>query len=83
LFLLDCDSIGFVTGRQNQNLSGGDTMGANPTQAIGITLFLIAFVLLAGAMAGGGILYLLGFLVMLGISIATFLKCKPWEDEKE
>ena len=32
-------------------------MGANPTQAIGITLFLIAFVLLAGAMAGGGILY--------------------------
>ena len=45
-------------------------MGANPTQAIGITLFLIAFVLLAGAMAGGGILYLLGFLVLLGISIA-------------
>ncbi len=50
-------------------------MGANPTQAVGITLFLIAFVLLAGAMAGGGILYLLGFLVLLGISIAMFLKC--------
>ena len=58
-------------------------MGANPTQAIGITLFLIAFVLLAGAMAGGGILYVLGFLVVLGISIATFLKCKPWESQKE
>ena len=27
-------------------------MGANPTQAVGITLFLIAFVLLAGATGG-------------------------------
>jgi hypothetical protein len=58
-------------------------MGANPTQAIGIALLLIAFALLAGAMAGGGILYLVGFLVLLGISIAMFLKCKPWEDQKE
>ena len=58
-------------------------MGANPTQAIGITLFLIAFVLLAGAMAGGGILYLIGFLVLLGISIAVFMKCKPWENQIE
>ena len=58
-------------------------MGANPTQAIGIALFLIAFVLLAGAMAGGGILYVLGFLVLLGISIAAFLKVKPLEHQKE
>jgi hypothetical protein len=34
-------------------------------------------------MAGGGILYLLGFLILLGISIAMFMKCKPWEDQKE
>ncbi len=58
-------------------------MGANSTQAVGIVLFLIAFVLLAGAMAGGGILYLLGSLVLLGISIAMFLKCKPLENQKE
>ena len=58
-------------------------MGANPTQAVGIALFLIAFVLLAGALAGGGILYLLGFLVSLGVSCAMFLKCKPWEHRKE
>jgi hypothetical protein len=58
-------------------------MGANPTQAVGITLFLIAFVLLAGALAGGGILYFLGFLVSLGISIAMFMKAKPWENQKE
>ncbi len=58
-------------------------MGANPTQAVGITLFLIAFVLLAGAFAGGGILYFLGFLVLLGISTALFLKVKPLEQGKE
>jgi len=58
-------------------------MGANPTQAIAIALFLIAFVLLAGAFAGGGILYVLGFLVLLGVSSALFLKVKPLEHGKE
>ena len=58
-------------------------MGANPTQAVGVTLFLLAFVMLAGAMAGGGILLIAGFLALLGVSIAAFLKCKPWEHEKE
>ncbi len=58
-------------------------MGANPTQAVGVTLFLIAFTLLAGALAGGGILYVLGFLVLLGISIAMFIKAKPWEHQKD
>jgi len=58
-------------------------MGANPTQAVGITLFLIAFAMLAGALAGGGILFAIGFVVLLGIAIAMFLKCKPWEHQKE
>jgi hypothetical protein len=58
-------------------------MGANPTQAIAISLFLIAFTSLAGAMAGGGILYVIGFVVLLGASVALFLKCKPWEHQKE
>ncbi len=54
-------------------------MGANPTQALAITLFLLAFAFLAGAFAGGGIILILGFLLCLGSSIALFLKCKPWE----
>ena len=58
-------------------------MGANPTQAVGIALFLIAFASLAGALAGGGILYVLGFIVLLGISSALFMKAKPWEHRKE
>lgn len=58
-------------------------MGSNPTQAVGIALFLIAFAMLAGALAGGGFLFAIGFLVLLGISIAMFMKCKPWEHQKE
>lgn len=58
-------------------------MGANPTQALGVLLFLVAFTLLAGAMAGGGVIYLIGFAVFLVASIAMFMKCKPWEDKQE
>ena len=56
--------------------SGGEPMGANSTQALAIVLLLIAFVLLAGALAGGGALLAIGSLVVLGISCAVFLKCK-------
>jgi len=56
-------------------------MGANSTQAVGVLLFLVAFVLLAGAFAGGGILLALGFAVSLGGSVVMFLKCRPWEHE--
>jgi O-antigen/teichoic acid export membrane protein len=58
-------------------------MGANSTQAAGVTFFLGAFVLLAGAFAGGGILLWIGTLVLLGIACSFFLKCKPWEQEEE
>jgi hypothetical protein len=56
-------------------------MGANPTQAGGIVCTLIAFTLLAVAMAGGGVMAFLGFLVVLGAAVFLFLKCKPWEDQ--
>jgi hypothetical protein len=58
-------------------------MGANPTQAVAIVIFLIAFVLMAGAFAGGGVILFLGALVLLGVSIFFFLKCKPWEAQNE
>ncbi|MGH9663649.1 MAG: hypothetical protein ACRD9L_04405 [Bryobacteraceae bacterium] len=54
-------------------------MGANSTQGLALTLFLIAFVLMAGAAAGGGILLLIAGLVVLVISCGLFLKAKPWE----
>jgi hypothetical protein len=55
-------------------------MGANPTQAIGLALLLIAFTLLAGAFAGGGIILWILALALLGAACYFFLKCKPLEE---
>jgi hypothetical protein len=59
-------------------------VGSNPTQALALAIFLIAFVLLAAAFASGGsIVCILGFVAALGASVALFLKCKPWEHLEE
>jgi uncharacterized membrane protein HdeD (DUF308 family) len=57
-------------------------MGANPMQAVGIVTLLLAFTVLAGAMAGGGIILAVVGVVLLGGSAAAFLKCKPQEHEE-
>ncbi len=56
-------------------------MGANSTQAVAIFFTLVGFVLLAGAFAGGGMMLALGALVLLGVGVFFFLKCKPWENQ--
>ena len=57
-------------------------MGSNSTQALGILMFLLAFTSLSGAFfAGGSMLWLLVFVVCLGISVALFLKAKPLEHQ--
>ena len=59
-------------------------MGANPTQAQGVLLFFVAFVLIAAGLASGGSLILiLAGLAALGVSCALFLKCKPWEHKED
>lgn len=56
-------------------------MGANPTQAYGVIVFYLAFVALAGAFAsGGGVVWLIIALVLVGAAVAISLKCKPWEN---
>jgi len=55
-------------------------MGANPTQALALLLFLIGFtVLSAGLMTGGSILLLLIGVALLAGSVVVFLKAKPLE----
>ncbi|MBN9662746.1 hypothetical protein [Paludibaculum fermentans] len=55
-------------------------MGANPTQALAFLLFLVAFVFIgAGLFSGGSVLFMLIGLVLLGASVAVFLKAKPLE----
>jgi hypothetical protein len=59
-------------------------MGANPTQALGVALFLLSFVVMAGAMSmGGNLPLLLISLVILGVSGGVFLRAKPWEQREE
>jgi len=56
-------------------------MGANPTQAAGVTLFLVAFVFVGlAAFSGGSILWLILAAALLVGSALLFLKAKPWED---
>ncbi len=56
-------------------------MAANSTQALGVGSFLLGFTTLSGALyQGGGFLLFLVTAVLLGISAATFKKCKPLEN---
>jgi hypothetical protein len=59
-------------------------MGANPTQAQGVCLFFIGFILVAAGLAANvSIIALIAGLALLGASVALFLKCKPWEHNEE
>jgi hypothetical protein len=55
-------------------------MGANPTQARAVVLFLVAFICFAGGFAANvnWLLMIVG-LALFAASVALFLKCKPWE----
>ena len=58
-------------------------MGSNVTQAAGIAVFLIAFVLIAGGLAAGSLLLDLVGLAVLAASAGLFMKCKPLEHSEE
>lgn len=58
-------------------------MGANSTQAAGVLIFLLAFVILAAAMAAGGNLFLiLTAVAALAVAAGIFLRAKSWEREE-
>ena len=56
-----------------------NAVGANTTQAVGVTTFLLGFTALSGAIYAGSILLYVVTVALLGASIAVFLKCKPLE----
>jgi len=74
---------GAAAGRRacKNKISWRFSMGANPTQAIAISIFLIGFTVLAGGFAGGGIILDLLGVALLAVSAVFFLKCKPWEEQ--
>jgi len=56
-------------------------MGANPTQALAVLVFLTGGILFAaGISAGGSVLLLLLALVAIGAAVAIFRKAKPLEN---
>ena len=59
-------------------------MGANPTQAQAVCLFLIGFGLVAAGLAANvSFIALILGIALLGGSAMLFLKCKPWEHNEE
>jgi hypothetical protein len=59
-------------------------MGANPTQAQAVVLFLAAFVFIAAGLAADvNFLWVVVGLALLGGSATLFLKCKPWEHKED
>jgi hypothetical protein len=59
-------------------------MGANPTQAHGAAMFVIALTLISVGLAEDiGVIWVLLGLVAFAISIALFLKCKPLEQKED
>jgi len=58
-------------------------MGSNTQQALGVTLFLVAFAFISSGMVAGGsvILCALG-VAALGGSAAVLYKIKPWEHKE-
>ena len=59
-------------------------MGANPTQAQGAVLFMVALTLISIGLAENiGVIWVLLGLAAFAVSIVLFLKAKPLEDREE
>jgi hypothetical protein len=59
-------------------------MGANPTQAKALVLFIVAFAFISAGFAAEINFLLVGLGVVLLVGSAVlFLKCKPWEHNEE
>jgi hypothetical protein len=54
-------------------------MGANSTQAVGVTIFLLGFTALPVGIATGKVIYYLLAVALVAVSAGIFLKCKPLE----
>jgi hypothetical protein len=61
-----------------------ENVGANSTQAQGVALFLIGFTMAAAGIARSfSVLLIAGGVILLGVSVVLFQKCKPWENEEK
>ena len=59
------------------------TMGANSTQGAAVALSLAGCCVIPISAFFGGILTAVVGLALIGVSIALFRKCKPWENAED
>ena len=58
-------------------------MGANPTQAYAVSLFLLGFVVLSAAvLAKGSMVLVLVAIAFIAASFVLFRRAKPWENRE-
>jgi hypothetical protein len=55
-------------------------MGANSTQGTAVAIFLAGCCIIPMSVFFGGILTVVVGLALIGVSVALFQKCKPWEN---
>jgi hypothetical protein len=58
-------------------------MGANSTQGTAVAIFLAGCTIVPISAFFGGILTAAVGLGLIGVSVALFLKCKPWENAED
>lgn len=56
-------------------------MGSHSRQAVGLTIFLVAFTFIAGAFATASVLLALVGILLLAGAIFVFLRCKAYEQQ--
>jgi hypothetical protein len=61
-------------------LKGGSQLGANSTQAIGVSVFFLGFTFLSIGLMTRGVIYYLLTATLLVVSFIIFAKCKPLEN---
>ena len=73
-------AVGIAVQSYTQTTEGRNLMGANRTQGLGITAFLVGFTALSGALYSGKALLYLVAVASIAVSIWAFRKVKPLEN---
>jgi hypothetical protein len=73
-------TVGIAVQSYTQAGERRNLMGANRTQALGVTAFLAGFTALSGAFYSGKVLLYILAVALLAVSIGAFRKCKGWEN---
>ena len=75
-------AVGIAVQSHTKTAEGRNLMGANRTQGLGITAFLVGFTVLSGAIYSGKALLYLVAVGLIAVSIWAFRKVKPFENSE-